>query len=85
MEETFWTHYQLEATYTYVLLFWQVPLNPLLSVDEMQLRNKYRELKGLREEGVLIEGHEEIYSSLWKFVGLQLEGFVLRPLYSRTV
>lgn len=58
----------------------------------MQLRNKYTELTGLKEEGVLIkkeegvliEGHEEIYSS-WRFMGLQLEGFVLRPLYFRTI
>lgn len=38
------------------------PLNPLLSVDNMQLRNKYRELEGVKEEGVLLDGCEEIYS-----------------------
>jgi len=39
----------------------------------------------LEEEEVVIEGREEIYPFSWKFVGLQLEGLVLRPLHSRMV
>lgn len=49
----------------------------------MQLRNKYREFEGVKEEGVLIDGCEKFY--FWKSVGLQLEGFVLMPLYLRTI
>lgn len=64
--------------HVFCLSKWQVPVNPLQSVDKMQLGNKYTELKGLKEEsvliekeeGVLIEGPEEIYSS-WRFMGLQ--------------
>lgn len=60
MEKAFSTH--LSTTSDTTMFFRQVLLNPVLSVDKMQLRNKYRGLEGVKEEGVLIVGCEEIYS-----------------------